>query len=70
MRCNHERKKFITFMDFRGYPEKLFICEECGITISDFITAEDNQSYIKSNEYVPSINLGVNIPMVETTLSL
>lgn len=59
MKCTHSRKKFLTFMDFRGWPEKLFVCEDCGMTISDFITVEDNHNYAKSHDYIPTINLGI-----------
>jgi len=41
MKCDHKNKKFITFIDYRGYPERLFICQDCGITISDYMHEEE-----------------------------
>ena len=44
MQCKHENKKFITILDYRDYPEKLYICQDCGITITDYMHEEDLDS--------------------------
>jgi len=41
MKCNHNRKKFVRILDYRGYPEKLEICEECGMTIIDYVSDQE-----------------------------
>jgi hypothetical protein len=41
MNCKHEKKKFLSVIDYRGYPEKLYLCETCGITISDYISDQE-----------------------------
>jgi len=41
MKCQHKQKKFLGMIDYRGYPEKLFLCETCGMTISDYISKDD-----------------------------
>ncbi|MFA5928336.1 MAG: hypothetical protein WC838_03435 [Candidatus Margulisiibacteriota bacterium] len=41
MKCQHEHKTFLGVMDYRGYPEKLYMCDDCQIPISDFVSEED-----------------------------
>ena len=40
-KCKHKNKKFIGIIDYRGFPEQLFLCKDCGTTISDYITDDD-----------------------------
>lgn len=40
-KCSHNNIKFLAVTDFRGYIEKLYQCEDCGIPISDFGTEKE-----------------------------
>lgn len=55
MKCKHENKKYLTLIDYRGYPEKLYICQDCGITISDYMHEDEiTNSDLDSNFQIAS----------------
>lgn len=66
-KCKHENKTFVTFVNHRGYPEKLFTCDDCGIPISDFADESEIQA-ISTHHSVPVIELSVD--QISTEISL
>ncbi len=57
MSCTHPRKKFIGLLEYRYRPEKVFLCEECGMTISDFITTYEINHLHFDNHFIPQLEL-------------
>lgn len=51
MKCSHNSLKFLAVTDYRGYIEKLYQCEDCGIPISDFGTEKELCLYQESKNY-------------------
>ncbi|MFC1518011.1 hypothetical protein ACFL5G_05615 [Candidatus Margulisiibacteriota bacterium] len=39
--CKHRHKKFIAVTDYRGYPEKIYSCQDCGMMITDFASESE-----------------------------
>lgn len=70
MKCKHESRTFISYLEVRGYPEKLFICEDCGCTISDFVSNEDRYNFVKSSGYKPSIVIGLTANCLDEVAAL
>ncbi|MFH1429045.1 MAG: hypothetical protein ABIH39_04800 [Candidatus Margulisiibacteriota bacterium] len=50
-KCEHKNKDYLGVIDYRGYPEKLFICQDCGITISDYMTDDDLEEATMETEF-------------------
>lgn len=46
-RCKHRHKKFIAVTDYRGYPEKIYSCQDCGMMITDFASEAELLDYRK-----------------------
>ncbi|MFC1478867.1 hypothetical protein ACFL57_05365 [Candidatus Margulisiibacteriota bacterium] len=50
-KCDHKHKDYLGVIDYRGYPEKLFVCLDCGITISDYMTDDDLEKAALDTEF-------------------
>ena len=46
--CKHRHKKFIGVSDYRGYPEKVYSCQDCGMLITDFASDSELRDYQKN----------------------
>ena len=62
-KCTHRHKKFIAVTDYRGYPEKIYSCQDCGMMITDFASDAELVDYKKlskkpENSSMPSKEIG------------
>jgi hypothetical protein len=48
--CKHRHKKFIAVTDYRGYPEKIYSCQDCGMMITDFASDGELRDFNKQNK--------------------
>ncbi len=48
--CKHRHKKFIAVTDYRGYPEKIYSCQDCGMMITDFASDGELRDFNKMNK--------------------
>lgn len=55
--CKHRHKKFITVTDYRGYPEKIYSCQDCGMMITDFASEAELKDYQKQGKKMPDLTM-------------
>ena len=48
--CKHRHKKFIAVTDYRGYPEKIYSCQDCGMMITDFASEGELKDFNAMNK--------------------
>lgn len=48
--CKHRHKKFIAVTDYRGYPEKIYSCQDCGMMITDFASDGELRDFNSQNK--------------------
>jgi len=56
-RCKHRHKKFIAVTDYRGYPEKIYSCQDCGMMITDFASEAELADFQKSAKKAANLTL-------------
>jgi len=48
--CKHHNVSFLGILQYRTYPEKCFICNDCHTVITDYVTHMDMELYADKKE--------------------